>query len=148
LERLSRRGADLSEVTDLAGQTWTPIRVLDGFGILQTTDSLAGVAGESLLEGRFDTEMPPGIYQSGERMISRNLAKTSADLLTMSWPFDVVLKQIDIKERDLSGLLLTLAASLMIIDIIASLWISGRMRSILAVVFACACVTGLPEANA
>ncbi|NDH27071.1 MAG: DUF4159 domain-containing protein [Rhodobacteraceae bacterium] len=148
LERLSRRGADLSEVTDLAGQTWTPIRVLDGFGTLQTTDSLAGVAGESLLEGRFDTEMPPGIYQSGERMISRNLAKTSADLLTMSWPFDVVLKQIDIKERDLSGLLLTLAASLMIIDIIASLWISGRMRSILAVVFACACVTGLPEANA
>ena len=56
LERLSRRGADLSEVTDLAGQTWTPIRVLDGFGKLQTTDSLAGVAGESLLEGRFDTE--------------------------------------------------------------------------------------------
>ena len=149
LERLSRHGADLSEIADIEGQIWTPVKILDGFGTLQNTDSLAGVAGEVLVEGRFDADMPPGIYQSGERAMSRNLSKTSTDLLAMFWPSGVVMKNNDVKESDLSGLMLSFAACLMMIDIFASLWISGRMRSVAATgVIACLLATGISEVRA
>ncbi len=148
LERLSRRGADFSQVSDLEGQTWTPVKVLDGFGTLQNTNSLAGVAGETLVDQRFNVDMPPGIYKSGERVMSRNLSKTSTDLLPMSWPLGVVMMQSDIKEKNLSGPLLSIAACLMMIDIIASLWISGRMRWALAAIVACVSAAEIPEAHA
>lgn len=148
LERLSRRGADLSEVADIEGQIWTPVKVLDGFGTLQNTDSPAGVAGEVLVEGRFDADMPPGLYLSGERAVSRNLSKTSTDLAAMSWPSGVVMKQNEVKETDLSGLMLSFAACLMMIDIFASLWISGRMRSVTLTVVACILTPGIHEARA
>ena len=148
LERLSRRGADLRDVADLEGQTWVPVKILDGFGSLQNADSLVGVAGKTLVEGRFDADMPPGIYQSGERVVSRNLSKTSKDLLAMAWPLGVVMKQSDNEERDYSGHMLTIAICFMMFDVIASLWISGRLRSMVAPIVACLLLAEIPEARA
>jgi hypothetical protein len=47
----------------------------------------------------------------------------------MEWPGDVVLKQSSIAENDLAGVFLSLAVLAMVIDILASLSISGRLRT-------------------
>ena len=116
LQRLAMRDILSAETQDLAGQTWTPIKVLDGFGLLSNTQSLSGVEGGALEANRFNAQMPPGLYQSGARAISRNLAVSSDALKAMDWPADVELKQASNRERDLSGLFLSLAVLFMVID--------------------------------
>ena len=129
LQRLASRDNLSVDIQDLAGQTWTPIKTLDGFGLLSASQSLVGVKGSVLKEGKFNAKMPPGIYQSDARVISRNLALNSDALEAMEWPGDVVLKQSSIAENDLAGFFLSLAVLAMVIDILASLSISGRLRT-------------------
>lgn len=136
LQRLATRDILSADTQDLAGQIWTPVKVLDGFGLLSNTQSLSGVEGSALEANRFDAKMPPGLYQSGARAMSRNLAVSSDALKAMDWPADVELKQASNPERDLAGLFLSLAVLFMVIDILASLWISGRLRAVAAVLIA------------
>ena len=135
LERLAQNDAFSRYDTELGGQVWVPVKVLDGFGRLNSVASYSGVSGESLIEGRFDADMPPGLYQAGERRVSRNLVKTGNDLIPMRWPSSVILKQSGAEERNLSGLFLSLTALLMMIDLFASLWLSGQLRSSMVVAF-------------
>ncbi len=128
LQRLARRDNLSVDIQDLAGQTWTPVKILDGFGLLSNTQSLVGVEGSVLEEGRFNAKMPPGIYEFGAGVISRNLALNSDALEAMEWPGDVVLKQSSIAERDLAGFFLSMAVFIMFLDILASLRISGRLH--------------------
>ena len=58
------------------------------------------------------------------------------------------MKKSDIKERNLSGLMLSIAACLMMIDIIASLWINGSIRSMAAIIVASVLMAEMPAARA
>ncbi|MAT88730.1 MAG: LytTR family transcriptional regulator, partial [Aestuariivita sp.] len=127
LQRLARSDNLRVDKKALAGQNWTPIKILDGFGLLSTTQSLVGVEGSVIEEGRFNAKMPPGIYQSGVRFISRNLAIKADALVAMEWPVEVVVNQPSVAEMDLAGFFLSLAVFAVLVDIVASLWISGRL---------------------
>jgi hypothetical protein len=59
LQRLASRDNLSVDIQDLAGQTWTPIKTLDGFGLLSASQSLVGVKGSVLEEGKFNAKMPP-----------------------------------------------------------------------------------------
>ncbi len=131
LLRLTRRDNFNFDIQDVIGQTWTPIKVLDGFGLLSSIQTLVGVEGNVLKDNKFNSKMPPGIYQSGERFMSRNLALKSDALEAMEWPVDVILKKSSIEELDLAGFFLSLAVFAVLTDIFASLWISNRLRGII-----------------
>lgn len=133
LKRLIKNDNFNVDIQDMAGQTWRPIKILDGFGLLSNTQSLISVEGSFLEKDRFNSNMPPGIYQSGQRFISRNLALNSGSFDSMEWPFEVTIKQHSAAEMDLAGFFLSLAVFAALADIFASLWISGRLSSITAV---------------
>ncbi|MEM6595068.1 MAG: BatA domain-containing protein, partial [Pseudomonadota bacterium] len=74
LERLaiSTRPVELS-AEQLAGTTWMPEEVLDGFGQARRADALAGVPGEVLAEGIAGQNLRPGLYRNDDRRIALNV---------------------------------------------------------------------------
>ncbi len=129
LERLavSTRPAQPS-AEDLAGTTWAPEKVLDGFGQVQEAGTLPGVAGEKLAEAVPSAEMPPGLYTGEDRRIAVNVIGTETVLAETVWPSGVPVEGLAVvPETDLKGWLLTGALALLFADILASLWLSGRL---------------------
>jgi hypothetical protein len=130
LERLavSTRPAQPS-VEDLAGTTWVPNTVLDGFGVVQDAGSLAGIPGEQLAEGVASIEMPPGLYTGEDRRIAVNVIGPDTQLTPTSWPARITVEGLAVlQETALKGWLLAGAMALLFADIIASLLLSGRLR--------------------
>ncbi|MEM9229054.1 MAG: DUF4159 domain-containing protein [Pseudomonadota bacterium] len=117
------------EAEELSGQLWTPVAVLDGFGTLVEPRLLAGVDGAELVESPPSREMPPGIYESGERRVAVNLFQSGDSLAPLgALPAGVVLEGMDVTpETDIKPWLLTLALIALAIDVIATLWLSGRL---------------------
>ena len=129
LERLaiSTRPA-LPDVADLAGTTWVIEDVLDAFGRTETAEDLAGVAGELLASGDIGTDLPPGLYKGEEQRIALNVMKADTTLTPTLWPSDVTVEGLNVaRETPLKGILLTVALAALAIDILASLWLSGRL---------------------
>ncbi len=130
LERLaisSHQGVLSDE--DLAGTTWAPVRLLDGFGQLADAGLMAGVAGEDLAGGVVTADMPPGVYQNDKRRVAANAVGSDTSLAVAKWPASVVVEGLSItRETLLKGWFLTAALVLLMLDILASLWLSGRLR--------------------
>ena len=130
LERLavSTRSA-LPEATELAGQTWTPVAVLDGYGVLQEPGLLAGVDGADLVSNRPGPELPPGLYEAGERRIALNLFRAGDSIAPLAaLPFGVLEETMGvIRETSLKPLLLMLALGFLVFDILATLFVAGRL---------------------
>ncbi|MEI4487728.1 DUF4159 domain-containing protein [Frigidibacter sp. MR17.14] len=138
LERLSlATRAALPEPGDLAGTTWVPQRVLDGFGALEDAGEMAGVPGERLAEPVPGADLPPGIYASDDRSLAVNAIAPGRALSPAAWPAGLVLAEDGAGgETPLEGPLLALALGLLMIDILASLILGGRlsrMRRVAAV---------------
>ena len=130
LERLavSTRPAQPS-VEDLAGTTWVPDTVLDGFGVVQDAGTLAGISGEQLAEGTASIDMPPGLYTGEDRLIAVNVIGRDTELVQTNWPARITVEGLAVlQETALKGWLLAVALALLFADIIASLWLSGRLR--------------------
>jgi len=129
LERLaisSRQNAVSDE--ELAGSTWVPIRRLDAFGQLADAGALAGVAGEQLASGITSAEMPPGVYESTQRRIAINAIGSETELSVASWPERIKVEGLKMaQETQLKGAFLVAALLLLMLDILASLWLSGRL---------------------
>ena len=90
LERLavSTRPA-VPELADLAGQTWVPELVLDGFGKQIRADEVAGVGGEVLAKGLQEGPtgaLPPGLYAGAERRVALNAVAVTTRLVPQVWP--------------------------------------------------------------
>ena len=114
---------------ELAGTTWTPVEVLDAFGAMRKAGALAGVPGERIAEGAIGPDMPPGLYAGAERRIAVNVIAPGRTLQPAAWPARIAVEGLDVvRETALKGWLLTLALALLMADIIASLWLSGRLR--------------------
>ena len=130
LERLavsSRPVGPLAE--DLTGTTWVPEAILDAFGTLTDIDTLPGVAGEDLAKAIPGPALPPGLYAGTDRRIAVNVIGAETTLAPAAWPARIVVEGLaTLRETILKGWLLALAVGLLLIDILASLLLSGRMR--------------------
>jgi hypothetical protein len=128
LERLAVSTSPAA-AADLAGAVWTPVQVLDGFGVLGAVGSLAGVPGEVLAARELGPALPPGLYAAGERHVALNVIAPDRVLRAAVWPDDVaIVSPQAARERPLKGLLLAAALALLLADILASLQVSGRLR--------------------
>lgn len=128
LERLaiSTRAAGQGQ-GELAGLTWEPRALLDGFGALAPAGTRAGVAGEAL-SGPASAALPAGVYGAEARLVAVNVLGAGAALSPAVWPSGVVPSwQGAARERDLAGPVLALALGLLALDILASLAVSGRL---------------------
>ena len=129
LERLSissRPG--LSDAQDLAGTTWVPDQVLSAFGDVEDAGTLPGIEGERLAAGVPSATVPPGLYAGEDRRIALNVIGPDAEILPTVWPADVPVEGLGVlEETPLKGIVLSLALLALMADILASLWLSGRL---------------------
>ncbi|MBF9028877.1 DUF4159 domain-containing protein [Rhodobacterales bacterium HKCCE3408] len=129
LERLAISARPVVQTAaDLAGTTWEAEEVLDGFGTLREAGEMAGVSGEDLAEAPLSADLPPGLYAGQDRRIARNVIDAETSLVATNWPADLPVEGMRaITPTDLMPPFLTAAILLMMLDILAALWISGRL---------------------
>src|SRR6056297_2449482 len=129
LERLAVSSAvALPDMVELAGTTWQPVEVLDGFGRLDDAGTRPGVAGEDLLNAPLGPELLPGLYDGPERRMARNVVTDETTLTPMTWPARIPVEGLArAPETPLGGWLLAAALVLLTADILASLALSGRL---------------------
>ncbi len=130
LERLSIAAGSASQPSaeDLEGTIWQPNIVLDGFGAASDGATLPGVAGEDLVSAPLGPDLRPGVYQSQDRALARNVLEADATLTPASWPADIPVEGlVKSEETPLAGWLLAAAILLLLADIVASLFLSGRL---------------------
>ncbi len=130
LERLAIAAGNASQPSaeDLAGTIWQPNMVLDAFGALSNGNTLPGVTGEDLAEASLGPNLRPGLYQSQDRALARNVLSADSVLTPAAWPSDVTVEGLTTSEETpLAGWLLALAIALLLADIVASLFLSGRL---------------------
>ncbi|WP_413720057.1 DUF4159 domain-containing protein [Silicimonas sp. MF1-12-2] len=131
LERLSvsTRLSGLS-AEDLVGTVWTPDQVLSAFGEVEDAGALPGVNGERLIEERPGPDLPPGLYAGEDRRIALNIAEAGTELSAFAWPTDVPVEGFQVvDDTPLKGILLSLALIALMADVLATLWLSGRLTS-------------------
>ncbi|MDJ0823962.1 MAG: DUF4159 domain-containing protein [Rhodobacter sp.] len=113
---------------DLVGTTWVPDAVLDAFGQVQEAGTMAGVPGERLAEALPGADMPPGLYTGEDRRIAVNVVTSETELAPAVWPARIPVEGLAVlRETALKGWLLAGALALLCLDILASLWLSGRL---------------------
>ncbi|MHA6264098.1 DUF4159 domain-containing protein [Arenibacterium sp. CAU 1754] len=129
LERLAvSTSSKAPAAADLEGTTWTPVQVMDGFGTLSDASTLPGVDGPDLAEAPAGPDLRPGLYRSGDRRLARNVLTAESELTPASWPAGVPIEGLSVTaETPLGGWLLSLALVLLVLDVIASLALSGRL---------------------
>ncbi|QPM91708.1 DUF4159 domain-containing protein [Pseudooceanicola algae] len=149
LERLSVSSVTSNpDPVELEGTTWQPQRVIDAYGTISNAGTLPGVDGEQMLSAPIGPALLPGLYQSEDRAIARNVLASDDSLVPSTWPGDVIVEGItDPAEQPLGGALLALALLFLLADIVASLALSGRLRGARPTVAALALLaaaSGLP----
>ncbi|MBU2357990.1 MAG: BatA domain-containing protein, partial [Alphaproteobacteria bacterium] len=113
----------------LEGTVWLPQARLDAFGRLDDATSEAGIAGEVLAQGLAGPDLPPGLYASDDARIAVNVAGPDTVLATAQWPARIPVEGLAVaRETPLKGGLLAAALALLMIDVIASLAVGGRLR--------------------
>lgn len=149
LERLAVSArAEAPQAADLAGQTWVPAKLIDGFGRLGPAEQAAGVAGETLAGGVPGPELPPGVYTAEDRSVALNALPRGRALAPATWPLDVPVEGADVdRAMPLKGALLAAALVVLLADALASLAVSGRLRGARAVALIALCLLA-PRAEA
>lgn len=153
LERLSvSTGATQPTLADLEGQLWTPLQVMNGFGDLNSGDDLVAVQGEALASRLLGPDLLPGVYTNNDRQVALNVIASDRVLETAVWPNFVTVETLhDIVEQPLKAFLLTAALLALMLDILATLWLSGRLtgpREVLVVLLLLGVVLPANDAHA
>ncbi len=151
LTRLSvsaRGGAAAAD--ELTGQNWLLTRALDGFGNLLDAKAAQAVSGEVLSTGPRNAATPPGYYQSNDREVAINLLSQQTLPVALSGlPANVAIEGFDTRpETPLKPSFLLLAFVLLALDILASLFISGRLSGGAQVALALLLLGAAPQADA
>ena len=125
---VSARGGAAS-ADELAGQNWLLTRALDGFGTLIDARPSVAVSGETLSKGPRTATTPPGYYQSVEREVAINiLSEDTLPKALSGLPLGVAREGFETRpETPLKPPFLLAALLLLTLDILASLFISGRL---------------------
>jgi len=135
LERLavSTRPA-MPEAGDLEGQVWVPEEVLDAWGASRDAGEVAGVEGAVLAQALKDgpgPDQPPGLYAGQERRVALNVIGAGTELKPAVWPAGIAVETLEeAAEQSLKGPLLAGALSLLLVDILAALWLAGRLSGL------------------
>ncbi|NGQ90525.1 DUF4159 domain-containing protein [Rhodobacter sp. HX-7-19] len=135
LERLavSTRPA-LPGAEDLAGQVWVPEVLLDAYGAAREAGEMAGVEGAALAAGMTGgpgPALPPGLYAGADRRVALNAVGAETVLEAASWPAGTPVEGLDVaQEQLLKGWVLSVALAALMIDILAALWLSGRLSGL------------------
>ncbi|MDP3736776.1 MAG: DUF4159 domain-containing protein [Hyphomonadaceae bacterium] len=132
LRRSVVSGGDRSRSSVAAEGALTPIRTLDGFGVLGPPSSAAQpIAAETFATARPSPISPPGMYAGpgGERALN---AGAPAPQAFDAWPLDVqVTEQANIMERrGLGGWLIGVALAIVALDLMIALAFAGRFPRI------------------
>ena len=147
LDRLAVSATGGTEAGALVGLTWTPKRLMDGYGALRDAGGLAGVPGAVLARAAKDgtaAEAPPGLYENEARVVAINAVPAGFVMARAGWPEGVTQGDLSLpQERALKGPLLALALTLMAVDILATLQVSGRLARAAVVLLALA--VALPQ---
>ncbi|WP_281826987.1 DUF4159 domain-containing protein [Jannaschia rubra] len=147
LERLavSTRPPALSP-EDLEGTTWVPRTVLDGFGTARDAGGMAGVAGEDLVDPVPSPALPPGVYEGPGASLALNVLDAETVLGPAVWPAGTAVEGLDrAAETPLMPWLLALAMGLLTLDVLASLWLGGRLRRGMSAALLVVLAAGLPQ---
>ncbi|GAA6208944.1 DUF4159 domain-containing protein [Cognatishimia sp. WU-CL00825] len=130
LDRLAVLSAANTEMASvMEGTTWKPLKVMDGFGRLSDGQTLPGVAGTELSTGVLGPDLRPGLYLDGDRSFARNVLRLEEQLRGFNWPNRIAVEGLSRPNtRDLAGVFLAAALVLLLLDTVASLILSGRMR--------------------
>lgn len=134
LERLavSSRAAR-PEIEDIEASNWQARQVLDAFGTVRSADDAPGIPGTKLARFQPQPGLPPGLYADGNRVVALNVVSDTTELTAAVWPADVVVEGVvPVQETRLKGAFLSAAMLALLIDIMASLWLTGRLRGALA----------------
>ncbi|MFZ1468568.1 MAG: DUF4159 domain-containing protein [Paracoccaceae bacterium] len=119
------------EAADLEGQIWVPELVLDGYGAARDAGEMAGVDGAVLAVAVKDGPgrmQPPGLYAGLDRRVALNVIGAETVLQAAVWPAGVTVDALEIAaERSLKGGFLTAGLALLLLDILAALWLAGRL---------------------
>ncbi len=129
LERLaiSTRPSE-SQPNTLSGTIWTADELLDAFGAPVEASNIAGIPGERVAEARPGPDMPPGLYSLDDRRVAVNTTVSGELLSAADWPERIVVLGLQtVREVALKGWFLTVAVSLLMLDVLGSLWLTGRL---------------------
>ena len=148
LERLSVVGSAANfEPDSLAGSTWQLVEQLGGAGKLMQVDDRAGIAGAELAQAAISPQTPAGLYQGNDRRWARNILSDDSQLSPALWPDEVrLLGQDQPRSHRLGAWFLALALGLLAADVMAALWISGRLRGgVLGAIFGALLINISPQ---
>jgi hypothetical protein len=135
LERLavSTRPA-MPEAADLAGQVWVPEELLDAWGARREAGAVAGVDGEVLARAIAEgpgPDQPPGLYAGLDRRVALNVIAAETALEPAVWPASAKVETLEVApERSLKGGFLTAALAMLLVDVLAALWVAGRLSGL------------------
>ena len=146
LERLAVSSAMVQpDVKDLEGTIWQPALVLDAFGVPQEAGTLPGVDGPALLTAALGPDLRPGLYEGEDRALARNVVTAETELLPVAWPDGVTVEGLNRpQETPLAGWLLAASILMLLVDVVASLALSGRLRGAVAAGLVLAMMGGMP----
>ena len=116
------------DAADLAGTVWVPQSLLDGFGTQRDAGTMPGVTGEALADAPLSQDLLPGLYSGEDRRIARNVIDTETVVAPAVWPASLPIEQLQaVAPTDLMAAFLTGSMLLLMADIFAALWLSGRL---------------------
>ncbi len=129
LERLAiSTPAARPRAADMAGTIWTGERLLDGYGVLGEAGQVPSVTGEDLSDARASVGTPPGLYRSEKSSFALNVIQPDQQIAAAIWPARVSVGGLLVdRPRPLKGYALALALALLMADVVATLWLSGRL---------------------
>jgi hypothetical protein len=121
-------------VADLAGQIWVAETLLDAYGQPIDAGEMPGQAGEVLARAMADgpgPTLPPGLYAGDDRRVALNVIGADTRLAAATWPNGTVIEGLETPaETALKGAVLSGGLVLLLVDILAALWVSGRLSGI------------------
>lgn len=117
------------DAAELEGTTWLPEVLLTAEGRLDEVDTLPGVPGARLAEAIPGADLPPGLYAGEDRRIAVNVLGPDSTLSPAAWPARIPVEGLTVaRELALKGWLLGAALALLLADVLAALWLSGKLR--------------------
>ena len=119
---------------ELAGQIWVPEQVLNAWGEPREAGEMPGVPGEELalaMEAGPGPAHPPGLYAGADRRVALNVVGAGTSLTAAEWPASARVEGLAaLPEQALKGGFLTAALAVLLVDILASLWLGGRLSGL------------------
>jgi hypothetical protein len=127
LERLSISANTAGDEAVLEGRMWMPDKTLDGFGRLGEAELVAPVSGERLT-GPVGPDAQPGLYTSGDLRVAVNVLREGDTLAALGLPVGASIELLgQTNEQSLKPWFLMAALMLFMLDILGTLWVTGRL---------------------